>query len=129
MRRLKISSLGQSCFAVVGSQQHCSLSFAQANVFFDLGFGLAGIPGRLELFLRNGIFGLPQRLVDTLLEALAKRGDVTDLTGVSNNAGASGSGLGVLPAVHLLTHANMILLDKLLNSNQLTKVIASYPGG
>ncbi|KAF9256601.1 3-oxoacid CoA-transferase [Marasmius fiardii PR-910] len=57
------------------------------------GFGLSGIP-------------------DTLLGALAKRKDVTNLTGVSNNAGAGDSGLG-----------------KLLNSEQLDKVIASYPGG
>ncbi|KAF4619444.1 hypothetical protein D9613_005354 [Agrocybe pediades] len=56
------------------------------------GFGLAGIP-------------------DTLLGAIAKRKDVKDLTGVSNNAGGGDSGL-----------------DKLLNTNQLSKVIASYPG-
>ncbi|PPQ83264.1 hypothetical protein CVT25_004003 [Psilocybe cyanescens] len=56
------------------------------------GFGLAGIP-------------------DTLLGAIAKRKDVSDLTGVSNNAGGNDSGL-----------------DKLLNTNQLSKVIASYPG-
>ncbi|KAK0225175.1 hypothetical protein EDD85DRAFT_856709 [Armillaria nabsnona] len=57
------------------------------------GFGLAGIP-------------------DTLLGALAKRKDVTNLTGVSNNAGSGDSGLG-----------------KLLNTEQLGKIIASYPGG
>ncbi|KAL0570852.1 hypothetical protein V5O48_011107 [Marasmius crinis-equi] len=57
------------------------------------GFGLSGIP-------------------DTLLGALSKRKDVTNLTGVSNNAGAGDSGLG-----------------KLLNTEQLDKVIASYPGG
>ncbi|KAJ6547036.1 succinyl-CoA:3-ketoacid-coenzyme A transferase [Mycena capillaripes] len=57
------------------------------------GFGAAGIP-------------------DTLLSALAKRKNVNNLTGVSNNAGAGDSGLG-----------------KLLNTEQLGKVIASYPGG
>ncbi|KIY64522.1 succinyl-CoA:3-ketoacid-coenzyme A transferase [Cylindrobasidium torrendii FP15055 ss-10] len=58
------------------------------------GFGLGGIP-------------------DTLLAALAKRAaEVTNLTGVSNNAGAGDSGLG-----------------KLLNTKQLDKIIASYPGG
>ncbi|KIM87523.1 hypothetical protein PILCRDRAFT_280068 [Piloderma croceum F 1598] len=57
------------------------------------GFGLSGIP-------------------DTLLGALAKRKDVSKLTGVSNNAGAGDSGLG-----------------KLLNTQQLDKIIASYPGG
>ncbi|PFH52470.1 hypothetical protein AMATHDRAFT_173559 [Amanita thiersii Skay4041] len=58
------------------------------------GFGLAGIP-------------------DTLMAALAKRKDtVKNLTGVSNNAGTSESGLGLL-----------------LNSNQLEKIVASYPGG
>ncbi|KAF7322611.1 Succinyl-CoA:3-ketoacid-coenzyme A transferase [Mycena chlorophos] len=56
-----------------------------------------------------GAAGIP----DTLLSALARRKDVVnDLTGVSNNAGAGDSGLG-----------------KLLNSNQLGRVIASYPGG
>ncbi|KAJ7632154.1 hypothetical protein FB45DRAFT_1057293 [Roridomyces roridus] len=57
------------------------------------GFGAAGIP-------------------DTLLAALARRKDVQNLTGVSNNAGSGDSGLG-----------------KLLNTDQLGKVIASYPGG
>ncbi|KAJ6606469.1 hypothetical protein DFH09DRAFT_1017488 [Mycena vulgaris] len=57
------------------------------------GFGAAGIP-------------------DTLLGALAKRKDVNNLTGVSNNAGSGDSGLA-----------------KLLNTEQLGKVIASYPGG
>ncbi|KAF5391738.1 hypothetical protein D9757_001824 [Collybiopsis confluens] len=50
-------------------------------------------------------------LADTLLGALAKRkNEVTGLVGVSNNAGAGDSG-------------------KLLNTDQLDKVIASYPGG
>lgn len=57
------------------------------------GFGLAGVP-------------------DTLLSALVKRKDVTQLTAVSNNAGAGDSGLG-----------------KLFNSKQIDKIIASYPGG
>ncbi|KAJ7074292.1 hypothetical protein C8F01DRAFT_1099978 [Mycena amicta] len=57
------------------------------------GFGAAGIP-------------------DTLLAALARRKQVQNLTGVSNNAGFGDSGLG-----------------KLLNTKQLGKVIASYPGG
>ncbi|KAF5386927.1 hypothetical protein D9615_001929 [Tricholomella constricta] len=56
-----------------------------------------------------GLAGIP----DTLLGALAKRKDtVNNLTGVSNNAGAGDSGLG-----------------KLLNSEQLSKIVASYPGG
>jgi 3-oxoacid CoA-transferase len=62
------------------------------DIILCAGFGLAGIP-------------------DTLLGALAKRKDVTNLTGVSNNSGGGDSGL-----------------DKLLNTNQLSKVIASYPG-
>jgi len=57
------------------------------------GFGVAGIP-------------------DTLLQALARRSDVKDLTAVSNNAGTQGAGL-----------------DLLVNSGQLGKIIASYPGG
>ncbi|KAG5651094.1 hypothetical protein H0H81_009870 [Sphagnurus paluster] len=56
-----------------------------------------------------GLAGIP----DTLLAALAKRKDeVKNLTAVSNNAGAGDSGLG-----------------KLLNSEQLSKIVASYPGG
>ncbi|KAF8914046.1 hypothetical protein CPB84DRAFT_1669811 [Gymnopilus junonius] len=55
-----------------------------------------------------GLAGIP----DTLLGALTKRKEeVKDLTGVSNNAGGNNSGL-----------------DMLLNTNQLSKVIASYPG-
>ncbi|KAH7927092.1 3-oxoacid CoA-transferase [Leucogyrophana mollusca] len=57
------------------------------------GFGLAGVP-------------------DTLLAALTRRKEVTQLTAVSNNAGAGDSGLG-----------------KLFNSKQIDKIIASYPGG
>ncbi|GLB35453.1 putative key enzyme for ketone body catabolism [Lyophyllum shimeji] len=56
-----------------------------------------------------GAAGIP----DTLLGALAKRKDtVKDLTAVSNNAGSGDSGLG-----------------KLLNTDQLSKIVASYPGG
>ncbi|KAF7295353.1 Succinyl-CoA:3-ketoacid-coenzyme A transferase [Mycena indigotica] len=55
-----------------------------------------------------GAAGIP----DTLLAALTRRKDVQNLTGVSNNAGYGDSGLG-----------------KLLNSQQLGKIIASYPGG
>jgi len=56
-----------------------------------------------------GAAGIP----DTLLSALAKRKDtVKDLIGVSNNAGSADSGLG-----------------KLLNADQLSKVVGSYPGG
>ncbi|KAJ7118722.1 3-oxoacid CoA-transferase [Mycena epipterygia] len=63
------------------------------DVLLCAGFGAAGIP-------------------DTLLGALAKRKDVNNLTGVSNNAGSGDSGLA-----------------KLLNTEQLGKIIASYPGG
>ncbi|KAJ3867061.1 hypothetical protein EV359DRAFT_71442 [Lentinula novae-zelandiae] len=72
------------------------------DVLLCAGFGLAGIPG-------NYFSGLQY----TLLGALAKRkNEVTNLVGVSNNAGAGDSGLG-----------------KLLNTEQLEKIIASYPGG
>jgi acyl CoA:acetate/3-ketoacid CoA transferase alpha subunit len=37
--------------------------------------------------------------VDTLLGALAKRKDVTKLTGVSNNAGQGDSGLGMFAQI------------------------------
>ena len=33
-------------------------------------------------------------MTDTLLDALAKRGDVKDIVGVSNNSGGGDSGLG-----------------------------------
>lgn len=55
-----------------------------------------------------GLAGVP----DTLLTALTKRPEVKDLTGVSNNCGTVESGLGLL-----------------LNSGQLGKLVASYPGG
>ncbi|KAI0082786.1 3-oxoacid CoA-transferase [Panus rudis PR-1116 ss-1] len=55
-----------------------------------------------------GLCGTP----DTLIGALAKRSDVTNLTAVSNNAGAGESGLG-----------------KLLYSGQIDKMMASYIGG
>ncbi|KAG8217269.1 3-oxoacid CoA-transferase [Butyriboletus roseoflavus] len=55
-----------------------------------------------------GLAGVP----DTLLAALVKRKDVVNLIAVSNNAGAGDAGLG-----------------KLLNTKQVDKVIASYPGG
>ncbi|KAF8352260.1 succinyl-CoA:3-ketoacid-coenzyme A transferase [Amanita rubescens] len=57
------------------------------------GFGLAGVP-------------------NTLLQAISKRKDLTNLTAVSNNAGTPDSGLGLL-----------------LNKEQIGKIIASYPGG
>ncbi|XP_006458569.1 hypothetical protein AGABI2DRAFT_134289 [Agaricus bisporus var. bisporus H97] len=55
-----------------------------------------------------GLAGVP----DTLLTALTKRTNVRELIGVSNNCGTVDSGLGLL-----------------LNSGQLGKLIASYPGG
>jgi len=55
-----------------------------------------------------GLAGVP----DTLLTALTKRTDVKDMIGVSNNCGTIESGLGLL-----------------LNSGQLGKLVASYPGG
>lgn len=55
-----------------------------------------------------GLCGTP----DTLIQALAKRKDVKNLTGVSNNAGVGDKGLGLL-----------------LGSGQISKMIASYIGG
>ncbi|KAJ3726427.1 3-oxoacid CoA-transferase [Lentinula guzmanii] len=78
------------------------------DVLLCAGFGLAGIP-------------------DTLLGALAKRkNEVTNLVGVSNNAGAGDSGLGVL-GPHMGN--SFPFSRKLLNTEQLEKIIASYPGG
>ncbi|KAF9466260.1 3-oxoacid CoA-transferase [Collybia nuda] len=78
---------------VWNSAEEAVKDIKSGDVLMCGGFGLAGIP-------------------DTLLGALAKRKDVTNLTGVSNNAGAGDSGLG-----------------KLLNVDKLSKIIASYPGG
>ncbi|KAF6764828.1 succinyl-CoA:3-ketoacid-coenzyme A transferase [Ephemerocybe angulata] len=78
---------------VCASADEAVKDIKSGDVLLCAGFGAAGIP-------------------DTLLGALAKRKDeVTNLTGVSNNAGNYDSGL-----------------DKLLNTNQLGKIIASYPG-
>lgn len=57
------------------------------------GFGLCGVP-------------------NTLIQALSKRSDINNLTGVSNNAGAGERGLGLL-----------------LHTGQISKMIASYIGG
>ncbi|KAF7311524.1 Succinyl-CoA:3-ketoacid-coenzyme A transferase [Mycena kentingensis (nom. inval.)] len=78
---------------VWGSADDAVKDVKSGDILLCGGFGAAGIP-------------------DTLLGALAKRKDVANLTGVSNNAGYGDSGLG-----------------KLLNTKQLGKVIASYPGG
>ncbi|KAG2020735.1 succinyl-CoA:3-ketoacid-coenzyme A transferase, variant 2 [Coprinopsis cinerea AmutBmut pab1-1] len=74
------------------SAEQAVADIKSGDVLLCGGFGAAGIP-------------------DTLLLALAKRKDVTNLTGVSNNAGNHNSGL-----------------DILLNTNQLSRIIASYPG-
>ncbi|KAK7033643.1 hypothetical protein VNI00_012643 [Paramarasmius palmivorus] len=76
------------------------------------GFGLSGIP-------------------DTLLGALAKRSEVRDLVGVSNNAGAGDSGLGTQnsPSSTYIPINPLLRIGKLLNTEQLDKVVASYPGG
>lgn len=60
------------------------------------GFGLCGVP-------------------NTLIEALSKRSDVKDLTGVSNNAGA-------------VVDGEVKGLGKLLEAGQLKKMMASYLG-
>ncbi|KAJ7090304.1 hypothetical protein B0H15DRAFT_922457 [Mycena belliarum] len=78
---------------VWGSIDEAVGDIKSGDVLLCAGFGAAGIP-------------------DSLLGALAKRKDVNNLTGVSNNAGQGDSGLG-----------------KLLNTKQLGKIIASYPGG
>ncbi|KAJ7043153.1 hypothetical protein C8F04DRAFT_1073843 [Mycena alexandri] len=75
------------------SAEEAVADIKSGEILLCAGFGAAGIP-------------------DTLLGALAKRKDVNNLTGVSNNAGFGDSGLA-----------------KLLNTEQLGKIIASYPGG
>ncbi|KAH6918970.1 succinyl-CoA:3-ketoacid-coenzyme A transferase [Coprinopsis sp. MPI-PUGE-AT-0042] len=77
---------------VWGSADEAVADIKSGETLLCGGFGAAGIP-------------------DTLLQALAKRKDVNNLTGVSNNSGNHGSGL-----------------DILINTNQLGKIIASYPG-
>ncbi|GHJ90435.1 hypothetical protein NliqN6_6837 [Naganishia liquefaciens] len=63
------------------------------DIVLSGGFGLCGVP-------------------NTLIQALSKRSDVNNLTGVSNNAGAGERGLGLL-----------------LHTGQISKMIASYIGG
>jgi 3-oxoacid CoA-transferase len=58
-----------------------------------------------------GLCGVP----NTLIAALSKRPEVTGLTGVSNNAGA-------------LVKGEMKGLGKLLETKQISKMIASYLG-
>jgi 3-oxoacid CoA-transferase len=58
-----------------------------------------------------GLCGVP----NTLISALSKRSDVKNLTGVSNNAGA-------------LVKGEMKGLGKLLETKQISKMIASYLG-
>ena len=65
---------------------------------------------------------------DTLLGALAKREDVKDLVAVSNNAGGGDSGLGELLKYVIVKQYLTTTEDKLINTNQLSKIIASYPG-
>ncbi|KAF9036654.1 succinyl-CoA:3-ketoacid-coenzyme A transferase [Panaeolus papilionaceus] len=77
---------------VWGSADEAVQDIKSGSVLLCGGFGWAGIP-------------------DTLIGAIAKRKDVKDLVGVSNNSGGGDSGL-----------------DKLINTNQLGKIIASYPG-
>ncbi|AOW07747.1 hypothetical protein B0I72DRAFT_132719 [Yarrowia lipolytica] len=64
--------------------------------------------GDLVLSGGFGICGIP----DTLISALQKRGNVKDLTVVSNNCGIEGKGL-----------------SKLLENGQISKFIGSYVGG
>ncbi|KAJ9099183.1 hypothetical protein QFC21_004063 [Naganishia friedmannii] len=63
------------------------------DIVLSGGFGLCGVP-------------------NTLIQALSKRSEVNNLTGVSNNAGAGERGLGLL-----------------LHTGQISKMIASYIGG
>ncbi len=58
------------------------------------GFGLAGVPS-LHLSSPSILIGLTS-YIDTLLQAISKRKDLTNLTAVSNNAGTPESGLGIL---------------------------------
>lgn len=68
-------------------------------------------PGDIVLSGGFGLCGVP----NTLIGALSKRTDVNNLTGVSNNAGA-------------LVKGEMKGLGKLLETKQLSKMIASYLG-
>jgi 3-oxoacid CoA-transferase len=66
------------------------------DIVLSGGFGLCGVPS-------------------TLINALSKRTDVKNLTGVSNNAGA-------------LVRGEMKGLGKLLETKQISKMIASFLG-
>ena len=67
---------------------------------------------------------------DTLIGALAKRDDVRELVTVSNNAGAGDVGLGALGSCRDVGPTDECLHSgKLLNTQKIDKLIASYPGG
>jgi 3-oxoacid CoA-transferase len=68
-------------------------------------------------------------MIDTLLGALAKRKDVNNLTAVSNNTGTMLSGFGMAFCSSFSAHEFKLLQGKLLDTEQLDKVVASYPGG
>ncbi len=73
--------------------------------------------------------------LDTLLTALTKRADIKDMIGVSNNCGTIESGLGVCVIILIIMtwfqrlHGLLCYKGLLLNSGQLGKLVASYPGG
>ncbi|KAI0928659.1 hypothetical protein AcW1_005841 [Taiwanofungus camphoratus] len=98
--RLKIRQYGTAVELPVpnkrkvwGSADEAVNDVKSGDVLLSGGFGLCGTP-------------------DTLIGALAKRKDVTNLTAVSNNAGSGELGLG-----------------KLLHAGQIDKMMASYIGG
>ena len=105
-----------------------SLARTSHKDIFEIRFWLGWHSRLMLLPLNYGKQSVLYQMSDTLLGALAKRKDVKDLIGVSNNSGGDDSGLGELLKYTLVDQYLTNTEDKLINTNQLSKIIASYPG-
>ncbi|VVC39292.1 Coenzyme A transferase active site,3-oxoacid CoA-transferase, subunit B,3-oxoacid CoA-transferase, subunit [Cinara cedri] len=86
----------------------CNVTLHKQKVYTSVSHALEDIqPGNTILFGGFGLCGIPEKLIDGLVE----REDIKDLTVISNNAGVDNFGLG-----------------KLLKQKKISKVIASYVG-
>ncbi|XP_050535567.1 succinyl-CoA:3-ketoacid-coenzyme A transferase, mitochondrial [Daktulosphaira vitifoliae] len=86
----------------------CCKRLGKQKVYTSVSHALEDVkPGSTILFGGFGLCGIPEKLIDGLVE----RKDIKDLTVISNNAGIDNFGLG-----------------KLLKQKKISKVIASYVG-
>lgn len=86
----------------------CNVSLHKQKVYTSVSHALEDMkPGSTILFGGFGLCGIPEKLIDGLVE----RDDINDLTVISNNAGVDNFGLG-----------------KLLKQKKISKIIASYVG-